>query len=129
MTAYSQMVTSLKFFVREHGNVLPVFQLTSNECDAIQECVEDLIPTSFQGLGSLWFEADMCTDDEASYGLLRCFSPNPNPTNGSLAASRLPAEFPPQVLDVLKGKTCAVRPRQFGLSPWGERVEIVFETD
>lgn len=122
---------SLKFFVRENGTELSVFQLTSPEAAAIQECVENLIPRPFDRSATFWFEADMCLmqeeDEEPAYGRLRCYTHNPHPANGSLDSSRLPFAFPTQLLTYLQGKTFQVCPQQLGLSPW-KAVEIVFET-
>lgn len=64
---------------------------------------------------------------EPDFGLLRCFTHNPAPKNGTVLESRLPSEFPQKALDALAGKTFRVYPRQLGLSPWAKTVEIVFE--
>lgn len=74
----------------------------------------------------LWDEYDENLGEPA-FGILRCFQHNPAPKNGSLLESRLPCEFPEKLLKEFAGKTFRVYPRQLGLSPWGAKVEIVFE--
>ncbi len=126
-------MTTLKFFVRENDKDFPVSHMTEPETAAIEECVHDLIPHDFQFSETFWFEADTCfggeddDDEEADYGRLRCFTHNPNPRNGSVLESRLPFPIPQALLALLAGKTIQVFPRQLGLSPWGQKVEIVFE--
>jgi hypothetical protein len=121
---------TLKFFVRENNIDFSVSQMSSKEMDAIEECIDDLLPQD----GPLyWFEADLVfsgeedDDDEPVYGRLRCFTQNPNPANGSMAESRIPFPIPQEILHHLAGKTFAVTPRQLGLNAWG-RVDIRFET-
>lgn len=65
---------------------------------------------------------------EPAYGLLRCFTHNPSPRNHSMYESRIPHPIPQKVLDKVAGKTFRVRPRQLGLNPWGDKVEITFES-
>jgi hypothetical protein len=104
--------------------------MTEPESAAIEECVDDLLPMS---KGTYWFEPDLCLLDEdedemPSYGLVSCYTENPRPKDGSLGESRIPHPLPKELLDALQGKTFRVYPRQLGLNPWGEKVEIVFET-
>ena len=126
------MPTTLKFFVKEDGRDFAVCDMTEPEGAAIGECVDDLLPSSWGT--EYWFEADTCVSEEdeddnlPEYGLLRCFIHNPNPRNGSLFASRLPHPIPQDILTKLAGKTFVVRPRQLGLSPWGAKVEVLFES-
>ncbi len=128
--------TTLKFFVREDGRDFPLSHMSEPETAAIGECVDDLVPTSWGT--EYWFEADTCILDEEcdddteeyvepAYGLLRCFTHNPRPRNGTLLETRLPYPIPQTILDTLAGKTFIVRPRQLGLNPWGAKVEIRFE--
>jgi hypothetical protein len=125
------MPTTLKFFVKENNNDFSVSEMTEPECAAIGECVDDLLPHPYSL--EYWFETDTCLfeeeedEEEPTYGLVRCFTHNPAPRNGSLLESRLPSEIPQAVLTKLAGKTFRVHPRQLGLSPWGEKVEVRFE--
>lgn len=129
-------ITSLKFFVREDDKDFSVSHMTEPESAAISECVNDLLPSRWDS--DYWFEADTCLfgdEEEESeeeyvepeYGLLRCFTHNPHPRNGSQLESRIPFPIPQEILDNLAGKTFRVQPRQLGLSPWGAKVEISFE--
>lgn len=127
------MPTTLKFFVRENDQEFPVCFMSSKEADAIGECVDDLIPNEYQMSDVFWLEADLVfsgeddNDDDPAYGRLRCYTYNPNPSNGSLAESRIPFEMPEELVQMLAGKTFRVNPRQLGVNAWGERVEIRFE--
>lgn len=124
-------MSSLKFTVKENDKLFPVCEMTEPECAAIEECVNDLIPSFCENRHDYWLEPDLCLLEEdeemPSYGLLCCYTHNPNPKNGSLAESRIPHPLPKEVLDQLAGKTFLVNPRQLGLSPWGNKVEVVFE--
>jgi hypothetical protein len=119
-------MSSLKFFVKEDGREFPVCEMSAPEGAAIGECVNDLIPYTTD---SYWFEADTCLfdEDEAPYGILRCYTYNPTPKDGSMDESRIPHPFPTELMEALSGKTFRVHPRQLGLSPWGTKVELVFE--
>lgn len=126
------MPTTLKFFVKENGNDFSVSDMTEPESAAIGECVDDLVPNTYDSV--YWLETDTCLfdedqegDEEPKYGLLRCFTHNPNPQNGSLLESRLPHPIPQTILTKLSGKTFRIYPRQLGLSPWADKVEVVFE--
>ena len=131
------MPNILKFYVRENGRDFPICHMTEPEGAAIGECVDDLLPNSWGT--EYWFEADTCIldydekDDDGDYeeptfGLLRCFTHNPHPKNGSMMESHLPHPIPDAVLRKLAGKTFVVRPRQLGLNPWGAKVEVLFES-
>lgn len=126
-------LTTLKFTVREDDREFPVCDMSEPESAAIEECVNDLIPREFQYTDTFWFDVDTCFagedegEDMVEYGLLRCFTHNPAPKNGSLLENRMPFPFPKQVLEELRGKTFRVDPRQLGLNPWGTKVEVVFE--
>jgi hypothetical protein len=131
------MSTSLKFFVKENGTDFPISHMTEPETAAIEECVDDLIPSEHKFV-SYWFEADTCIlpegdeeedDDfeEPAYGLLKCYTHHPNPKSFSIAGSRIPHPIPSDLLKQLAGKTFRVNPRQLGVNPWGAKVEITFE--
>lgn len=113
--------------------MFPVSMMTEPETAAIAECLDDLIPSKQT---DYWFEPDLCILDEEFYkdgeepdfGLLRCYTHNPNPKNGSLNETRIPYPIPREVLANLSGKTFRIEPRQLGLSPWAKIVEIVFES-
>lgn len=123
----------LKFTVLENGKKFSVSHMTEPECAAIEECVNALVPDNHWRSDSIWLEPDLCLfgedeeEEEPDYGLLRCFTHNPHPKNGSLLESRIPHEVPKDLLEKLAGKTFRVYPRQLGLSPWADKVEIVFE--
>ena len=127
--------TTLKFFVKEDGSDFSICDMTEPETAAISECISDLIPAKYQ-FTSIWFEADTCIleededDDyeEPKYGLLRCYRHHPNPKSFSQEDMRLPAPIPQEVLDHLAGKTFIIRPTQYGLNPWGKKVEVIFES-
>ena len=120
----------IKFTVREDGKEFPLSSMTEPECAAIQECVEDLVPIAYT---SCWLEVDTLPDltleleDSVPYGIIICYTHNPNPANGSLLESRLEHPFPEDIRKKLQGKTFTVTPRQLGLNPWGKKVEVVFE--
>ena len=130
------MPTTLKFYVKEDNCDFPVCHMTEPEGAAIGECVDDLCPNAWGT--EYWFETDTCLIDEEededgeyqepTYGLLRCFTHNPKPQNGSMMASRLPHPIPDAVLRKLAGKTFVVQPRQLGVNPWGKKVEVLFES-
>jgi len=123
---YQSEMSSLKFFVKEDGREFPLCDMSEPESAAIGECVNDLIPYNTE---SYWFEADTCLfdEDEAPYGILRCYTNNPSPKDGSMDASRIPHPFPTELMEALSGKTFLVHPRQLGLNPWGTKVELIFE--
>ncbi len=127
----------IKFTVLENGKDFPVSQMTEPESAAIAECVDDLLP-QHTFTPECWLEVDMLPsltlnmeddEDEPPYGIVICYKPNPNPANGSLLESRLEHPFPEDIRKSLMGKIFLVRPRQLGLNPWGEKVEIVFESE
>ncbi len=123
--------TTLKFFIKEDDSDFGLCEMTEPESAAIGECVADLLPSSYTA--NYWFEVDTCIldsddDEDPMYGLVRCFIDNPQPKNGSLMESRLPYPIPWSVLDSLAGKTFRITPRQLGLSPWGSRIEVTFES-
>jgi hypothetical protein len=123
--------TTLKFFVKEDGSDFGLCDMTEPESAAIGECVDDLLPNSYTT--TYWFQTDTCIldsddDEDPAYGLLRCFTHNPTPKNGSLMESQIPHPIPQSVLDSLAGKTFRVTPRQLGLSPWGSKIEVTFES-
>jgi hypothetical protein len=122
------MTTTLNFFIREDNRDFPVSEMSEPEGAAIEECVEDLIPSRFEST-VFWFETDTChlDEDDVPYGTLRCFTHNPTPRNGSLLESRIPYPIPKEVLDALAGKTFVIRPPQYGVNPWGQKVEVTFE--
>lgn len=117
----------LKFFVKEDGREFPICDMSEPESAAIGECVNDLIPYSTE---NYWFEADTCLfdEDEAPYGILRCYTHNPSPSNGSVLESRIPHAIPQDLMSSLSGKTFFIQPRQLGLNPWGSKVELIFES-
>ncbi len=129
-----QMPTTLRFFVHEDGREFSVSEMSSKEMDAIEECIDDLLPQDFQRREDVWCEADLVfggeeeEDDHPAYGRLRCYTHNPSPLNGSLAESRIPHAIPESVLEALAGHTFRVVPRQHGLNAWGNLVEIRFES-
>jgi hypothetical protein len=132
------MSTSLKFFVKENGGDFPISHMTEPETAAIEECVDDLIPSEHK-YTSYWLEAETCLSpededededdafEEPVYGLLKCYTHHPNPKSFSIAGSRIPHPIPSDLLKQLAGKTFRVYPRQLGVNPWGEKVEIMFE--
>jgi hypothetical protein len=131
-------MSKIRFTVREDDKEFSVSHMTEPEQAAIQECVEDLLPKLPE---YLWWQVETCLVDEEDmleveaeypeqdqpYGLIKCRKINPNPRNGSMAEESIPAKIPEPALQALQGKTFRVRPRQLGLSPWGAKVEIVFE--
>lgn len=128
-------MSSIKFFVKEDGREFSVCEMSEPESAAIEECVDDLIPAQFKWSTELWFEVDLINlcvlddeEEESEWGVLRCFTHNLTPKNGSLLESRVPHPFPTEVLQALSGKTFVVYPRQLGVNPWGKKVEIVFES-
>lgn len=121
--------TTLKFFVTENGNKFPISQMSEPESYAIQRCVEQLLPNHTD---DYWLEVDTCIfitdgEEEPEYGLVRGFTANPNPKNGSQAESKIPHPIPLDIVKSLQGKTFHVSPTQYGLNPWSFTVEIRFE--
>jgi hypothetical protein len=117
----------LKFFVKENGKEFAISDMSEPETAAIEECVVDLLP---KPKGPYWFEPDTCLedlDDAVPYGVVWCYTDNPNPKDGSLGQSRIPHPVPQELLEAVQGKTFHVVPRQLGVNPWGHSVEIVFE--
>lgn len=127
------MTSYLKFHVKENDALFSLSEMSEPETAAIAECVEEMIPQDHVP-SEVWLDADVCHDDFCesdelpSFGLLRCYTNNPTPQNTSLGASRIPHPIPPEILSTFAGKTFLVTPRQLGLSPWGAKVEIVFES-
>jgi hypothetical protein len=122
----------MKFYVRENGHIFGTNEMSGQEWAAIEECVTNLVmemdPSSAYSQDRTWAEAEMPDyDDAVSYGLLNFYTINPAPKNNSEAESRTPAQIPAGILATLVGKTFPISPPQYGLSPWGEKVEIVFE--
>jgi hypothetical protein len=128
------MSSFLKFTVNEDSQMFPISIMTEPETAAIAECINELLPSPTQA--NYWFEPDLCILDEEFYedgeepvfGLLRCYTYNLTPKNGSVDENRIPHPFPSELLTKFSGKTFLVEPRQLGLSPWGKKVEIVFES-
>jgi len=123
----------LKFFVKEDGGDFPICHMSEPESAAIAECVDDLVPSKYQMMSNtFWFETDVCMldeeDEEPPFGLLRCYTHNPNAKNGSLGESRIPYTMPDDIVASLAGKTFRVNPRQLGLNAWASKVEITFES-
>lgn len=120
----------IKFFVKENGRPFPVCEMSEPETAAVEECVDELIPYTYQNRTDYWLEVDMYFEDEEmpAYGVLRCYTHNPSPKNGSIAESRLDHPFPKELAQELYGKIFHVTPRQLGLNPWGHTVEILFES-
>lgn len=135
------MTKVLKFFIKENGSDFGICDMTEPERAAISECVSDLIPDKYL-FDAVWFEVDTCiltdedddsfdeddTYEEPKYGLLRCFRHNPNPRYFTSMKSKLPTDFPQDVLDKLAGKTFRIYPRQLGVNPWGVKIELRFES-
>jgi len=119
----------LKFFVRENGNQFAVSEMSEPESAAIEECVSDLLPMP---KGPYWFEPDttlldLDLEDDVAYGVVWCYTDNPNPKNTSLGESRIPHPVPNELVEAVQGKTFHVYPRQLGVNPWAHTVESVFE--
>ena len=93
----------LQFTVYENnGELFPVSHMSAPEKYAIQCEVEAIV-------GDLdAFDVDLDYEEEVDYGVVKCSDPD-----------RL-MEF--------QGKTYRVQPKQYGLTPWGENVQIRFET-
>lgn len=120
-------MSAIKFYVIEDDETFSLSQMSEPECFAIEQCVYGRIP---EPEGNYWFEIDTCLfeeDDESEYGLVRCCKENPNPKDGSERESKIPHQVPKELL-ALHGKTFRVYPVQYGLSPWGKKVEIRFES-
>jgi hypothetical protein len=135
------MSTQIRFFVYENGNLFSLSQMTEPESAAISECVHDLLPSIFS-MRDFWMEVETCLFDEdededededgeykePDYGLLKCRRHNPKPNNGSWGQSSIAGPIPDDILKLVNGKRFEVHPRQLGLNPWGDKVEIQFET-
>jgi hypothetical protein len=122
-------IESLKFTVKENGNLFSASEMTEPESYSIEVEVNDLLP---KPEGECWFEVDRTVwdnecDEDPEYMVLRCYKLNPTPKNSSQMESKLPAPLPANLLDAIAGKTFRVHPKQYGLSPWADNVEIVFE--
>lgn len=138
-TIFSKMSTQIRFFVYENGNLFSLSQMTEPESAAISECVHDLLPSTFT-MRNFWMEVETCLFDEdddededgeykePDYGLLKCRRHNPKPNNGSWGQSSIAGPIPDDILQLVNGKRFEVHPRQLGLNPWGDKVEIQFET-
>ena len=134
-------MSSIKFTVMEDDSLFPTSQMSEPEGFSISLCVEGLLPDV--GGKDYWFEVDMSPDDPEDevekegeeeemyegpkYGLVKCYQQNPNPKNSSWGESKIPHPFPEEVFNDLKGKTFLVSPVQYGVNPWGKKVQIVFE--
>ncbi len=133
------MSTQIRFFVYENDNLFSISQMTEPESAAIGECVHYLLPSTFT-MRNFWMEVETCLFDEdedededgeykePDYGLLKCRRHNPKPNNGSWGNSSIPCVIPDEILQLVNGKRFEVHPRQLGLSPWGAKVEVQFET-
>ena len=123
-------MNAIKFTVRENDELFPICHMSSHEAAAIEECIQELVPDSISR--SYWFEVDMSpevdTDEDVPYGVLACLTHNPKPLDWKLKNLSIPHPFPKGLLKKLSGKTFVVNPVQYGVNPWGKKVEIVFET-
>ena len=120
-------MSSISFLVYENNSQFSISDMSEPESASIAERVDALLP---EPKGSYWFEVDVCVfeEDEPPYGLVRCYQENPKPKNGSLGESRIPHPLPPELLEAVEGKTFQVQPKQYGVNPWGAKVEIKFDT-
>jgi hypothetical protein len=120
-------MSTIKFFVIEDGEPFSISQMSEPEGYSIGLCVKKLLPNT--NSEDYWFDVDTCLFDEdevePEFGLLRCYKDNPNE---GVFESRIPHPIPKKILDSLHGKTFRVYPKQYGLSPWGKKVEIRFES-
>ena len=120
----------IKFTVKENGKTFPSYYMTEPECYAIQREVEDLLP---EPKGDYWFEVDSSLsdyeeDDKPEFMRVWCYKQNPTPKNSSEMESKIPAPLPSELLNALSGKTIRIKPIQYGLSEWADKVEVVFES-
>lgn len=118
------MPSFLKFFVYENNEEFPVCDMSAPECGAIEECVKNIIPTSYSYISSgFLFDVETSIADEAveeeGCGLLKC--------NIIVNGKERAAPMPYELLKFLAGKKFRVKPKQYGLNPWGKKVEILFE--
>lgn len=115
-------MSRLEFTVLEDGKEFALCDMSEPELAAIEECIVASLPNH---KGKYWFEVDMIVDDEARRGRILCFQENPNPKNQSPAELQMPHPLPKE-LEELNGKRIRIAPRQLGLSPWGDLVEVIF---
>ena len=99
----------LKFMVFENGNLFQLCHMSQPESYSIQREVENLLPKAecddeFEVDVTMTEEMD--NDEDVPHGLVRCANP--------------------RRLDSLRGKTFQVTPRQYGVNPWADKVEIKF---
>ena len=95
--------------VFENGNLFQLCHMSQPESYSIQREVETLLPKAecddeFEVDVTMTEEMD--NDEDVPHGLVRCANP--------------------RRLDSLRGKTFQVTPRQYGVNPWADKVEIKF---
>ena len=114
------MPSFLKFSVYQDNVEFPVSDMSEPECAAIEECVKDLIPSSYSYNSGFLFDVETSVADdlveEEGCGLLKCMNDD-----------QRPVPFPYELLKFLGGKKFRVKPNQYGLNPWGKKVHILFE--
>jgi hypothetical protein len=117
------MPSFLKFFVYENNVEFPVPDMSEPECAAIEECVKNLIPPAYNYTSGFVFDVETLTIDdiveEEGCGLLKC--------NSMLNGEKRAVPIPYELLKFLAGKKFRVKPNQYGINPWGRKVEILFE--
>ena len=120
----------LKFYVKEDDAPFSLSMMTAEEAAAIAECVNEIVSDDYKRSDNYWLEADTYIVDEEfygggvypSFGLLRCFLRTPT------GCVREPYPLPAKLLNELCGKCFRVTPRQPSGTPWGEKIEILFDT-
>jgi hypothetical protein len=115
-------MSRLEFTVLEDGKEFALCDMSEPELAAIEECIVASLPNH---KGKYWFEVDTLNDDESPKGRILCFQENPNPKNQSIAEMRIFHPLPKE-LEELNGERIRIAPRQLGLSPWGDLVEVIF---
>lgn len=126
-------MSSLKFTVKEDGELYPVCQMSTHDAAAIEECIDALLPAPASD--KYWFVVETCIDEEddeeemAPYGLVKCVTFNKeDPVLGVLQGNNDPYPLPEELINAISGKTFTVYPIQYGVNPWGKKVEIIFES-
>jgi hypothetical protein len=86
---------------------------TGQECDALEDCILSVLNSVSWNLVQYSFE--MNEEDESMYIVCR----------DTLTDKR--TTFSDEILNMLVGELIFIKPRQYGVTPWPPRVEIMLE--
>jgi hypothetical protein len=117
-------ITQLRITVYENGRMVPADGYSAHELAALDEAIEELWSPTFHSTRS--FEVDVADDSETLLLVYRddCSTTNlPIPEAWLTKTLRFGVKREPLRL---VGDRLPIKPRQFGLSPWPDLVQVQF---